>query len=153
MFRYLRAYINCQELNTGEINQRIQLACVKFAVLSNLLQNFHINLRTRILFLNCFVRTRLTHAFHNWCLTTNQLDRLDITYRTFLRRMARNGFKQIDRENNDFRLVVTNANLHSLCGTRDISEFIQLQQSHYTAHVIRKPSERSLKKLMLNDDA
>ena len=52
MFRYLRAYINCQELNTGEINQRIQLACVKFAELSNLLQNFHINLRTRILFLN-----------------------------------------------------------------------------------------------------
>ena len=152
MFRYLRAYINCQELNTGEINQRIQLACVKFAELSNLLQNFHINLRTRILFLNCFVRTHLPHAFHNWCLTTNQLDRLDITYRTFLRRMARNGFKQIDRENNDFRLVVTNANLHSLCGTRDISEFIQLQQSNYTAHVIRKPSERSLKKLMLNDD-
>lgn len=153
MFTYLRAYINCQELNTGEINQRIQLACVKFAEPSNHLKNFHINLRTRILFLNCFVGTHLTHAFHNWCLTTNQLDRLDITYRTFLRRMARNGFKQIDRENNDFRLVVTNANLHSLCGTRDISEFIQLQQSNYTAHVIRKPSERSLKKLMLNDDA
>ena len=67
--------------------------------------------------------------------------------------MVRNGFKQIDGENNDFRLFVTNANLHSLCGTRGISEFIQLQQSHYTAHVIRKPSERSLKKLMLNDDA
>lgn len=155
MFRYLGAYINCQEPNTGdsEINQRIQLACVKFAELSNLLQNFHINLRTRILFLNCFVRTRLTYACQNWCLTTNQLDRLDITYRTFLRRMVRNGFKRIDRENNDFRLVITNANLHSLCGTRDISEFIQLQQSHYTAHVIRMPNERSLKQLMFNDDA
>ena len=45
MFRYLGAYINCQEPNTGdsEINQRIQLACVKFAELSNILQNFHIN--------------------------------------------------------------------------------------------------------------
>ena len=72
MFRYLGAYINCKEPNTGdsEINQRIQLACAKFAELSNLLQNFHINLRTRILFLNCFVRTRLTYACQNWCLTT-----------------------------------------------------------------------------------
>ena len=50
IFRYLGAYINCHEPSTGdsEINQRIQLACGKFAELSNLLQNFHINLRTRI---------------------------------------------------------------------------------------------------------
>ena len=62
MFRYLGADINCPEPYTGdsEINQRIQLACVKFAELSNLLQTFHINLRTRILFLNYFARTRLT---------------------------------------------------------------------------------------------
>ena len=45
IFRYLGAYINCKEPNTGdsEINQRIQLACVKFAELSNILQNFRIN--------------------------------------------------------------------------------------------------------------
>ena len=56
IFRYLGAYINCHEPSTGdsEINQRIQLACGKFAELSNLLQNFHINLRTSISFLNCF---------------------------------------------------------------------------------------------------
>ena len=48
---------------------------------------------------------------------------------------------------------INNEFIHSLRGTRDISEFIQLQQSHYTAHVIRVPSERSLKQLMFNDDA
>ena len=97
IFRYLGAYINCHEPSTGhsEINQRIQLACGKFAELSNLLKNFHINLRTRILFLNCFVRSRLTYACQNWCLTTNQLNRLDITYRTFLRRMIRNGLNKL----------------------------------------------------------
>ena len=92
IFRYLGAYINCHEPSTGdsEKNQRIQLACGKFAELSNLLQNCHINLRTRISFLNCFVRSRLTYACQNLCLTTNhrfRLDiqnRLDITYRTFL---------------------------------------------------------------------
>ena len=70
---HLGAYINCPEPSTGdsEINQRIQLACGKFAELSNLLQNFHINLRTRISFLNCFVRSRLTYACQNWCLVYN----------------------------------------------------------------------------------
>ena len=44
VFRYLGAYINSQQHNTGdsEVNNRIQLACVKFAELSNLLQNFHV---------------------------------------------------------------------------------------------------------------
>ena len=154
IFRYLGAYINCLEPSTGdsEVNQRIQLACSKFAELSNLLQNFHINLRTRISFLNCFVRSRLTYACQNWCLNTNQWNRLDITYRTFLRRMVRNGFKQVDRENNDFRLTITNEQLHILCGTHEISEFIKQQQSSYTAHVIRMSNERSLKQLMFNDD-
>ena len=154
IFRYLGAYINCQEPNTGdsEVNQRIQLACVKFAELSNLLQNFHINLRTRVSFLNCFVRSRLTYACQNWSLNTNQLNRLDITYRTFLRRMVRNGFKQVDSDNNDFRLVITNDNLHDLCGTHDINIFIKNQQSKYSAHVIRMSNERSSKQLMFNDD-
>ena len=135
----------------SEINQRIQLPCGKFAELSNLLQNFHINLRTRISFLNCFVRSRLTYACQNWCLTTNQLNRLDITYGTFLRRIIRNRFKQIDKENNDYRLVITNENLHALCGTCDVTDFIKSQQASYVAHVIRIPNERSLKQLMFND--
>ena len=97
VFRYLGAYINCHEPSTGdsEINQRIQLACGKFAELLNLLQNFHISLRTRISFLNCFVCSRLTYIWQNWCLTTNQPNRLDITYRTFLRQMIRMGLNKL----------------------------------------------------------
>ena len=154
IFKYLGAYIDSQQPNTGdsEINNRIQLACIKFAELSNLLQNFHINLLTRISFLNCFVRSRLTYACQNWCLTTSQMDRLDITYRTFLRRMIRHGFKQMDRESNDFRLLINNNRLHELCGTCDLSLFIKKQQMNYSSHVVRMPNERSLKQLMFNDD-
>ena len=65
--------------------------------------------------------------------------------------MIRNGFKQIDRENNGYRLVITNENLHELCGTRDVTDFIKSQQSSYVTHVIRMPNERSLKQLMFND--
>jgi len=66
--------------------------------------------------------------------------------------MVRNGFKQVDRDPNDFRLVITNDTLHKICGTHNISEFIKHQQSNYALHVIRMPNERSLKQLMFNDD-
>jgi len=84
MFKYLGAYIDSKQPSTGDsaINHRIKLSCVKFAELSNFLQNFHVNFRTCISFLNCFGRSRLTYACQNWSLTKNQLDRLDITYRT-----------------------------------------------------------------------
>ena len=66
--------------------------------------------------------------------------------------MIQNGFKQVDSDNNDFRLVINNYNLHKLCGTHDVSTFIKQQQSNYCAHVIRMSNERSLKQLMFNDD-
>ena len=146
LFNYLGAFIAASQPETGEseINHRIQLPSVKFAEMSNLLQNFHVNLHTRVEFLNFFVRSRLTYASQNWSLTTNQFDRLDTTYRTLLRHIIRNGFRQVDRESNDFRLVISNAQLHSICGTRDVSTFIRTQQSNYASHVIRMSHERSL---------
>ena len=130
VFKYLGAYIDPRQPNTGdsEINHRIQMAQVKFAEMSKLLQNFHINLRSRILFLNCYVRSRLTYAAQNWSLTTMQFDIFDTTCRSFLRRMIRNGFKQVDRNSNDFRLMISNAQLHTICGTKDVSDFIKIQQ-------------------------
>ena len=154
VFKYLGAFINSNQPNTGEseINHRIQLAQVKFAEMSNLLQNFQIQLKTRIMFLNCYVRSRLTYASQNWSLTGTQFDRLDTTYRSFLRRMIRHGFQHFDRDSNDFRLVISNAELHRICGTKDVGSFIRLQQKKYASHVIRMPQERTTKRLMFNDD-
>ena len=120
--------------------------------MSNLLQNFHINLRTRTTFFYCFIRSRLTYSCQNWSLTATQFERLDTTYRTFLRRMVRNGSKQVDRDSNDFRLMISNDALHTTCGTRDVSHFIKTQQSNYASHITRMSYERSLKQLMFNDD-
>lgn len=60
-FAYLGGYILFDQPNTGdpEINHRIQLVVSKFADLSNLLQNMRINLKTKIKFLNSFVRSTL----------------------------------------------------------------------------------------------
>ena len=87
------------------------MASVKFGELSNLLQNFQINLKTRIKFLDSFVRSRLTYACQNWNTTQYQLDRIDVTYRMFLRRMVRNGMKHVNEDENDFRMVLSNVRL------------------------------------------
>ena len=65
------------------------------------------------------------------CIITHNI--VFTTYRTFLRRMVRNGFKQVDRDSNDFRLVISNDALHTTCGTRDVSHFIKTQQSNYAS--------------------
>ena len=153
-FRYLGACIRFDEPNTGdiEINQRIQMSQSKFAEMSNLLQNFSINLRTRVMFLNSFVRSRLSYACQNWNLTELQYDRLDVTYRVFLRRMVRGGFRFRDEINGDYRYVISNIQLHQICGTSDLSLFIRSQQRNYAMHIVRMSLERCVKCLMFNDD-
>ena len=95
-FEYLGCYIDYLEPNSddSEINLRIQMASVKFNEMSNLMQNFQINLKTRVKFLNSFVRSRLTYACQNWNITQSQFDCIDATYRMFLKRMVRNGLKR-----------------------------------------------------------
>ena len=153
-FKYLGAFIHFDQPNTGdiEINHRIQLAVSKFTEMTNLLQNFNISLMTRILFLNSYVRSRLTFACQNWNLDAKQVERLNITYRRFLRRMVRGGFRFVDETNNDYRYRINNKRLHEICGTADLATYIGRQQLEYAKHVIRMSQGRSLKLLMFNDD-
>jgi len=153
-FKYLGAYLDCNQPNTGEkeINHRIQLANAKFQQMSNLLQNFRINLKTRILFLNSFVRSRLVYACQNWNLTQQQFDRLDAVYRNLLRRMIRGGFRFVNTDANDYRYAINNNQLHDICGTSDVSFFIKSQQHHYVSHIIRMPVTRTVKLLTFNND-
>ena len=104
------------------------------------------------MFLNSFVRSRLTYACQNWNLTKLQYDRLDVTYRVFLRRMVRGGFRFRDERNGDFRYVVTNDHLHQICGTSDLNMFVKLQQRNYALHVVRMSVDRNVKCLMFNND-
>ena len=153
-FKYLGFYLHHDESNTGdvELNHRIQLANAKFAELSNLLQNFRIKIRTRILFLNSYVRSRLTYSCQNWNLNSTQYEKLDVTYRTFLRRMVGGGFKRVDESESDFRLKYNNAKIHQICGTKNVNEFIKEQQCNYVGHLVRMNMGRSVKKLTFNDD-
>ena len=118
--------------------------------MSNVLQNMNINLKTGVKFFNGYARSLLTYACLNWNPTANQFDRLDSTYRKFLRRMVRNGFKFVDEKNNDYRLVITNDHLFRICGTSNLSDFIKNQQRKFLAHIIRIDLNKNVKKLTFN---
>ena len=122
-FKYLGAFIRYDIPNTGdvEINHRIQMAVSKFVDMSNLLHNVKIHLKTRVVFLNSFIQSRLTYACQNWNVNANQLERLNVTYRKFLRRMVHGGFSYINESENDYRYRINNEMLHDLCGTTDLS--------------------------------
>ena len=152
--KYLGSYISRNEPNTGdiEVNHRIQMANVKFVSMTNLLQNQNIYLKTRIKFLNSFIRGRLVYSCQNWNLTTGQSERLNVKYRNFLRRMVRGGFKRIGDNDDDFHYKLSNDKIHSICCTSDVSNFVREQQRNYASHVVRMPIEQCAKQLMFNND-
>ena len=51
--------------------------------------------------------------------------------------MVRGGFSYINESENDYRYRINNEMLHDLCGTTDLSDFINKQQVNYSKHVIR----------------
>ena len=85
-----------------------------FTEMSNLLQKFQINFKTRVKFLNGFVRSRLTSSCQNLNITKHQQDRIDTTNGSFLRRMVRNGLKHVNEFENDYRMVISNDHLNAI---------------------------------------
>ena len=134
-----------------EINYHIQVAYAKLAAMTNLHQNFKIYLRTRIMFLNSFVRSRLAYSCQNWNLTVGQLEKLDFTYGNLRRRMMRDRFKRIGDNNGDFQYKLNNEKVHAMCCISVVRDFFQKEQKDYAGHVVGMPNERCEKQLMFNE--
>ena len=68
--------------------------------------------------------------------------------------MIRGGFSRCstDSNENQFKFKLTNAKVHKICKTVEVSEYIKTQQSNYAGHLVRTSVERSTKQLLFNDD-
>ena len=152
--KYIDSFISQNKPNMGEIeiNHRIQMAYAKFATMTNLIQNSKIHLNTRVKVLNSFVRSRLTYSCKNQNLTVGQFEKLDVTYRSLVRKMIRGGFKSIGDNDEYFRYKLNNLKIHAICCTSDVSNFIRKQQKNYAGHLVRRHIEHCEKQLMFKDN-
>ena len=125
-FRYLGDEVRFNEPSTGdtEVDLRINIALAKFYEIIKKLTNYKIRLSTRVLILNSLVRSRLTYSCQTWNLTQSQMQRINSTYITMLRKLVRNGCKR-----EEFRYTMTNAAILQVCKTSDIPSFVLKQQA------------------------
>ena len=151
-FRYLGDEIKYDEPSTGdaEVELRIDVAESKFYELAKKLLNYKILIKTRIIILNSMVRSRLTYSCQTWNLTSRQTDRINSTYSTILRKMVKGGYRR--KKDTEWNFVLSNSDLHTICGTEDINEFTARQQRKYLAHLARQPNSTLTKKLLFNSN-
>ena len=145
IFKNLGAILHCDHANVGdeEIQHRISAAQSSFQQHKHLLRNFKIHLSIRIKFLNALVRTRLTYGCSAWSASKQQSQRINVCYKTMLRKMIRKRFKQTS----DYKHIINDKTLQSICKTTNILDFIRLQQTKYSAHIIRKPDLATTKQI------
>ena len=153
-FRFLGSMINDRQYSTGdvEINSRVQAAECKFAEFRKILQNFDIDLQTRLKYFKVFIRSKLTYACQTWALTSKQYNYLDAAQHKLLRRMIRNGNSRINKESENFKYAVKTVNLMRICKMEELSEFIKLQQNKFISHILRSDNTNMNKRLLFNDN-
>ena len=131
-FKYLGVWNTANDIPIGktELDYRINSAKCAFAEHRGMLTNKNITLRTRITFLNGFVRSRLTYGCHAWRPTQAELSKLNATYNKFRRGMIWNGFKRKQEHCNyndentteiDWPYKISNEKLYKITNTVNIT--------------------------------
>lgn len=171
-FRYLGDEIKYNEPSTGdaEINLRIVVAENKFYELGKKLLNYKILLTTRVKVLNAMVRSRLTYSCQTWNVTTRQMERINSSYSSMLRKMIKGGYRRKNNNewtfkigqdvvkmkggntNNEWSFALSNEDLHNICRTENINIYVRRQQQKYLAHIARQPNNTLTKQLLFNCD-
>ena len=150
-FKYLGSQFYYDQPGTGEaeITSRIDMAESKFYEHGKKFMNYKINLAVRTSILNSLVRSRLTYGCQTWMLTAAQMNHINSSYVSMLRKMVRGGYKRKDGE---WGYKITNEQLITMCKTESISSFVERQRKRYLAHVIRLPNKSITKRTMFNSD-
>ena len=153
IFRYLGDDIKFNEPSTGdtEIDLRISVAESKFVQLTKTLCNRNTNLVTRVYILNAMIRSRLTYSCQTWNINQQQMNRIDTAYMNMLRKMINNGYKRNNVLESDFRYVLSNNDILTICKTENILEYVRRQQMKYLAHIARRPNSTFIKRLLFSD--
>ena len=146
-FCYLGHTINNGN-NSEYINHRTSAAISKFNEMSNVLQDQHIKMNTRMKLLEACVRSRLLYATQCSYPKEADIKKLEVCWHRFLRRMVRGGFRRRNADENDFAFVYSNKDLESIVKTPPLRDIISKQYLKYVAHVCRQPNVNLTKIIM-----
>ena len=105
----------------------------------------------RVALLESLVRSRLLYSVQAWNLNLEEVRKIEVVYRNFLRKMVRGGFRKIGTNvagKSEHAFVISNARLHEITKTRPLADFVNKQFLKYTAHLTRMKNATWQKKLL-----
>ena len=82
--------------------------------------------------LNALVRIRLLYSCQTWSCTKTQMNNVNATYVSFLRKMVKGGYR---RKENSWAYVFTNNDLLRMAGAEDVHTFVCKQQVKFVKKV------------------
>ena len=93
-FKYLGYTITNSENTSSSLHARIGAAFQKWNELKHVLTDKRIRLATRVKFLTTCVRSRLLYSVQVWELSEYELNKVEVIWHGFLRKMVRGGFER-----------------------------------------------------------
>ena len=96
------------------------------------------------------VRSRLTYSCQTWNVTASQMERINSSYSSMLRKIIKGGYHR--KNNNEWGFALSNEYLHNICGTENIGIYVSRQQQMYLAHIARRSNNVLTKRLLFNCD-
>ena len=111
------------------ITHQISSAYQKWNEMKPVLLDRRIHLKTRVKFLEAYIRSRLLYSVQAWHLSSAEMKKIVSVWNVFIRRMVKGGFQRKNAlTNNDFvpeeetnwAYKITNADLKRITNTTDI---------------------------------
>ena len=146
-FKYLGLMTSIDNENKF-LEHRIATALSKFNSLKQVLYDHRIEMKTRLRYLNSFVRSRLTYSAATWQLNATQVSKLEVIWMRLLRKMVNRGFKRKP----DQSMLYTNNDILRITGSNKLENYIRKQQLRWVGHVCRMENSSFQKRLLFAEN-
>ena len=127
---------------------RVSSAVAQFQRFRYIFGDRNIKDRSKIRFLEAYVRSRLTYGVAAVVPTEAQIGQLCSCWYECLRKMTRGGFARksvSDGAELSSSFILTNSALEKRYGTPPLRDFIHVQFLRYIAHIVRRPNDHPTK--------
>ena len=138
-FKYLGDWISDDIKNNSLLSYQFGSSYAKWNEWKDVLTDHRIRLKTRVMFAESVIRSRLTYAVQTDRLKVAQRKQIDSVWARMLRKMVKNGFAK--KPENPHASIYENEDILKICSTKSASEFCQIQHIKFLAHIARQEND------------